>query len=219
MGNTKTSDEQRRHYIKLMGTEMGATFHALWQELASAHWRWSEFVALFGTGPETVEVLNRAAATLFRLVQDDWFCQTALHITRLTDRSAVCGRQNLTIQSLPNLIADPTKAKHVRALVNRALSATEFCRDWRNRHIAHCDLALAIEPRPPVPLESATQLKVDKALESIAQVLNAVLRCYDESTTIIFRPLFSMGARSLLCVLREGLAARDERRRARRTFS
>jgi hypothetical protein len=73
---------------------------------------------------------------------------TLLHIARLADPAnsmGAKGKSNLTIQNLPNLIDHPPTKKTVTALVADSLKATEFCRDWRNRLIAHRDLDLALD--------------------------------------------------------------------------
>ena len=55
------------------------------QEAAFLHLKWNEYVVLFGTGPERVDLLNRAAPGFFHLVQDSWWDDLLLHISRMTD--------------------------------------------------------------------------------------------------------------------------------------
>ena len=50
-----------------------------------------------------------------------------------------------------------------------ALVATEFCRDWRNRHIAHRDLQLALK-QGAEPLKPASRSKVREALEALKRL-------------------------------------------------
>lgn len=66
----------------------------------------------------------------------------------------------------------------VTKLVAEAIKLTEFCRDWRNRRIAHRDLKLALE-------QSTTQSRaqVKKALKAVAGILNAVEKQYCGLTT------------------------------------
>ena len=44
-----TADEARNEYISKMGRELGEVYHHLWQEVASVHQKWDEYVELFGT--------------------------------------------------------------------------------------------------------------------------------------------------------------------------
>jgi hypothetical protein len=211
MANTLTAEEQRQEYIQQMGDALGRQFHALWQEVAWLYSKWAEYLELFGTSPSRVELLNSAAPGFFRIVQDTLWEDTILHIARLTDRPKSFGKANLTICGLPSLVDDATTKESVSNLVQTAVQAADFCRDWRNRHIAHRDLALALK-EGAIPLEPASRQDVKRALESIANVLNAVTAHYGDSTTAFDVKHGSGGAVSLLYVLNDGLKADAARR-------
>ncbi len=66
---------------------------------------------------------------------------------------------------------DPVLASKVEACAEGARVSCAFAIDWRNRHIAHRDLALAIKNSAAVPLASASRTDVDAALKSIRAVL------------------------------------------------
>ena len=83
-------------------------------------------------------------------------------------------KANLTIRNLPGLIGDAAAKAKVAGLVDVAIRATEFCRDWRNRHIGHNDLKLAIG-EPAKPLADASRKQVKDALKAIADVVNVPL--------------------------------------------
>lgn len=211
MTNYRTAEEAKLEYIKCMGKPLGKLFHALWQEVAWLHSKWAEYVELFGTKPSRIELLNEAAPLFFRIVQDSLWEDTILHIARLTDPPKSVGKDNLTIQAIPNLVNDPNNAQAISNLIQIAVQASDFCRDWRNRHIAHRDLKLAIE-EGIVPLESASRKKVKKAIHSIAEVLNAVTQHYCDSTSVFHIDGYPGGAASLLYVLDNGVKAERERR-------
>jgi AbiU2 len=78
-------------------------------------------------------------------VQDSLWEDTLLHLSRITDRPETGGRENLTIQRLPGLVTDTALATELRTLVEQAVTRSAFARKWRNRRIAHSDLALAIK--------------------------------------------------------------------------
>jgi AbiU2 len=98
----------------------------------------------------------------------------------------------------------------VSKLIAVAINDTAFCRDWRNRHIAHRDLKLALE-QSTTPLAGASRADVNKALKSIAAVLNALDGHYFQSETRYDLGASIGGATSLLHVLGEGSRARAER--------
>jgi hypothetical protein len=210
MGRYLTAEQAKAEYIERMGKPLGQEFHALWQETAWLHAKWAEYVELFGTKESRFELLNAAAPRFFRFVQDSLWDDTILHIARLTDHPNSAGKANLTIQRLPDLVNDAGTKKTVSHLVDIAINNAQFCRDWRNRHIAHRDLDLALHEGAKL-LEPASRMSVKQALKSIVDVLNAVTEHYTDSTSHFDFPSPSGGAASLLYVLDDGLRADAER--------
>ncbi|MGZ8401654.1 MAG: AbiU2 domain-containing protein [Methyloceanibacter sp.] len=95
-------------------------------------------------------------------------------------------------------------------MVEIAVKETEFCRDWRNRHIAHRDLDLAITDTAQ-PLKAASRKQVKDALFSIVNVLNALEAHYMSSTTYFKLGVGAGGAVSLIYILDDGIRADVER--------
>jgi hypothetical protein len=205
-----TAEEAKLENIKRMGEPLGKLYSALWQEVSWLNFKWTEYVELFGTKPSRIQLLNKAAPAFFRIVQDSLWEDTIIHIARLTDPPKSAGKENLTVQALSPLIADPQITKNVADLVQMAIEASDFCRDWRNRHIAHRDLKLSSE-EGATPLKSASREKMKQAIQSIADVLNAVSLHYSESTTAFDIGGLLSGDSSLLYVLDDGIKAREER--------
>jgi hypothetical protein len=139
--------------------------------------------------------------------------ETLLHIARLTDPPKSMGRENLTIKKLPELVNDPMIKITVEALVETVMNKKKFCRDWRNRHLAHRDLDLAMN-KSAKPLKTASRKQVTEALKTIADVLNEVSVHYAESEMLFAGTHSAGGAVSLLYVLDDGIrvqAIRKER--------
>src|SRR5262249_3497991 len=134
---------------------------------------WNEYVELFGTKPSRIDLMNWAAGSFFGMLQNELWNVTLLHMARLTDSPRFVGRPNLSIHALPELIADGTLRTKVEGLVAAALTQTAFCRDWRNRLLAHADLDLALEV-PSRPLSEASRKHVNDGLASLTNVLNAL---------------------------------------------
>lgn len=210
-----TADEARSRNAGAMGEKLGDIYSQLWQELAWLYRTWAEYVALFGTKESRVELLNGAAPAFTRMVQDALWEGVILHIARLTDPPKSMGKLNLSIRAFEEAVTDADVKSRVSAAVAEALTASDFCRDWRNRHLAHRDLNLALR-RGAEPLKAATRLKVKEALESLSAVLNVVSRKYLDSTTFFDLDLRvgggPGGAMSLLYYVDMGL---DAERRAR----
>jgi hypothetical protein len=208
-----TAEEAKKHNIDKMGEPLGAQFSALWQEVAQLHMNWAEYVELFGTKPQRIELLNRAAPYFFRMIQDRLWETAVLHLARLTDPPKSMGqqdKQNLTIQNLPELINDAMTKAEVISLNEIALKETEFCRDWRNRYIAHRDLNLALD-QPTTPLAEGSRKQVSVALKVIANVMNAVQIRYLGGETRYDLAARHNGSVTLLYLLDEGLRAKGAR--------
>lgn len=192
-----------------MGRPVGEQYSALWQELVWLYAVWGEYVDLYGTNAPRVELMNRAAGGFFRIVQDAVWEQTLLHIARLTDPARSAGKPNLSVQSLLAVVSEPAPRRAVETKVKAAVEASAFCRDWRNRRIAHRDLDLALK-NPTQPLAPASRLQVRNALDRIADVLNTLSLHYLHSETYFEGGLVHSGT-SLLNLLRSALTERDER--------
>ncbi len=211
-------DEILQNHIKHMGEKLGTYFDALWKEVAWVYTKWSEYDELFGKKPSRVDLLNDAAPTFFHIVQDCLFKDILFHIARLTDPRKSVGKKNLSVRGFPDLISSDTLKNEVGILIDAAIQKADFCRDWRNRRLAHKDLKLSLSDEA-VPLKSASREKVKDLLEAISSIMNAIAIHYS-NTTILFDGLPRIkGAEALLYILDDGIKAektRQERIRDRK---
>ncbi|KNH29212.1 hypothetical protein ACS77_04820 [Pseudomonas syringae] len=207
----RTAEQARAENIAVMGQEIGAIYTALWQEVALIHQKWGQFVELFGTSPERVELLNKAAPTLFRTFQDSLWEDLLLHLARLTDPPQSVRKSNLSLRRLQEAVIGSPVETAVETLTSKAVTATAFARDWRNRKLAHRDLDLALGLQI-APLAPASRIAVKEALSAVADVLNVVAGHYHDSTTMFHFNGANTDAASLLYILRDGLRYEEERR-------
>jgi hypothetical protein len=199
---SRTAEEAKNDSIAKMGKELGSIYSALWQEVAHLEGKWQQFLVLYGTNPERVDLLNDTAPYFFHLLQDILWENVVLHLARLTDPPTSLGkkdRANLSIQALPAFVTDQTFHGMVTTKVKVAIDATEFARDWRNRLLAHRDLSLAIDEHAK-PLETATRDSARVALKAIEDVLNSVEAHYLSSET--FYGAGGGGPGDAVCLLR-----------------
>lgn len=210
MASRLSPDEVRADYLNKLGPELGSIFHALNSDLAWLQVKWAEYRELFGTSPERIDILNKAAGLFSRIVQDALWESVLLDLTRLTDPIEIGGRSNLTIAKLPELCEEPALGSNISELVEIALEATKFARDWRNRHISHRDLMLAVDSAAK-PLEPASRAQVSNAVKAIHAVLNHISEKVLDTTLgdQVITP--ATGSVSLLYVLRDGLEADENR--------
>ncbi len=206
----RTAVQAKADHVAKMGEEIGTIYSALWQEIAWINKKWAQYVELFGTSPERIELLNRAAASIIRTVQDTLWEDVLLHLARLTDPQKSMGKANLSVRHLAALLASSPINTQVEPLAAAALAACEFARDWRNRRLAHRDLDLALGKNVE-PLAPASRAAVKAALAALEELLNAVSLHYLDSTTLFTLDPGGEDAVSLLYLLRDGLQYRDDR--------
>ena len=206
----QSASQAKAQYIEKMGEPLGAQFHALWQEVSLLHINWKEYVTLFGTNPMRIERLNQSAPAFFRMIQDELWSTTLLHIARLLDPPKTGGRDNLTVRNFTDLV-DQNLKMPLAELIDEAITDTTFARDWRNKLIAHRDLALALEDGSADSLTPASRNDVVTALNRLTAVMNCVQRHYLDSETAFDVAARHNGALTLLYLLGDGLRAKSER--------
>jgi hypothetical protein len=207
-----TAEEAEQEYLKAMGTELGPFYSLLVKECSLLHMEWAEFKILFGTNPERIELMNQTAHSFFFHLQNTLWERTLLHIARLMDPpNSGKDKENVTLLALPELVDLAIRPK-IDDLLQVAQQKCAFSIDWRKRRIAHRDLGLALKENAK-PLETASRLSVNSALEAIATVLNVVESHYRESGIVAYEFVMEPpgGAKALLYFLREGLEARARR--------
>jgi len=209
MSNREEVDAAKKEYIVCMGKPLGRLFYALVNEVEWLYIKWKEYIFLYGAEQSRIDLLNKVAPLFFRVVQDLLFEGILLHITRLTDPPKSAGRDNLTIQKIPPLVSDQRLTEILQSKIEVALQRSVFCRDWRNRHIAHQDLQLVIEEGIN-PLQPANQKMVQEALDAITDVLNTVILHYNRSEIGFGVMHNNGGGESLLDFINDALGTEEE---------
>lgn len=146
----RTSDETKAAYQQTMRSELGEVYHAIVAEAAYLNSKWADYLTLYDS-KDRVDLLNKAAPAFFGRHQHMCVEDMFLHIARLTDKPYTGKKANLTVSQLVGLVTDPRFTQHLQSLLVTAEQKAEFCRDWRNRKIAHNDFDLALG-RAAVPL-------------------------------------------------------------------
>lgn len=205
MSEQKSPEEIRQENIRQFGQNLGLLYTILLNEVSWLKVRWKQYQELFGTNPERIDILNEVAGLFFRIIQDGLLEDTLLHICRITDPPESAGAENLTIRRLPDLIEDEDFNEEIAGLVDNLVQETQFARDWRNRRLAHSDLALAMEEGAR-PLEGVSRERINKTIGSLHQLLHRLSVQYSrqELSMEVITP--ADDALSLLYVLRDGLA-------------
>jgi hypothetical protein len=202
---TQIEDEHIQH----MGKPLGRLFSALWKELVWLHIKWGEYVELFGTNSERVELLNRAAPNFFGIIQDVLLDNILLHIARMTDEPGSGSKKTLTVHAFSEAV-DLKIQGTVETLIELAKNKVQFCRDLRNKRMAHSDLKLALDPESAALLPAVSRAQVREALKAIGNVLNAVEEHYGSAPTGFEHTIPALGGAGLLLeVLESGMITRQ----------
>lgn len=120
MSREFTAEQVEQKYVLKMGPELGQLFACLYNETAWLYWKWGEYVGLFGTSEQRVNLLNKASGRFAKMLQDVLFEDTLLHIARLPTslvigepRRSSCGSCHMArtsrpprLSSAPLLLAD-----------------------------------------------------------------------------------------------------------------
>lgn len=201
-----------------MGEELGSVYTAICDEVTLIHIKWDEYMTLFSKKPR-VELLNKAAPGFFMLIQRVLFDDLVLSLARLTDPvetkiSRSIKKDNLTVQRLPLLLGNPEKRSRLQILIDSVIKETAFCRDRRNRALAHKDLALSLEKDGVTPLEHVTTEKIAKALSALAEIVKYMCKEYFNSDFSFDKIIRNGGADHLIYTLHDGML-RDEEKKLR----
>jgi len=198
-----TEPELRQRYCEAMGSDLGDVFHQLMQEAAWLHLKWNEYVALFANAHK-VHQLNRAAPGFFRMVEETWSDDLILHICRMTDQ----GNDVLTVRLIPKLVTVALR-DDVNSRLRTLIAAADFARDWRDRRIAHRNIALALD-RSAEPLSVADKQAFTRAIEAIDELLHFVDHHFTNAGRVMYDHLDTLGGvQSVLDIVERGLRDRD----------
>jgi len=208
MGTNLNCDEVERKYVDLMGCELGPVYNCLQAECTLLNSTWRQFIELFATNAERIEVLKWSAEYFFHVVRDVFLDSTLLRLSRITDLPSMGKKQNVTLALLPSLVDDVLRPQIDAALI-QVQESTTFARDWRNRHIAHQDFGLTFGDSAS-PLATATRKNVTDAIADVNSLLNLVESHYVKGT-IAFERLIARGqADDLIQVLNEEFQREQE---------
>jgi hypothetical protein len=141
MGTSLNSDEVEKKYVESMGPDLGPVYNRLQAECTLLNSTWQQFIELFATNEERLEVFKWSAEYFFHVVHDIFLESTLLKLSRITDPPWTGTKQNVALTLLPSLF-DEVLRPEIETALQRVNNSTAFARDWRNRHIAHQDFSL-----------------------------------------------------------------------------
>lgn len=215
MSRFKTPDEVLDEHLRAMGPKLGAVYNSLFNDLSWLHDKWKQYRILYAASEKQIALLNEIAGYFFYFLHETIFEGIVLNLARLTDpiQTGRGGQQqkNLTMQSLPSLVADPSLGRELEELVKAALDACSSSRKWRHKRYAHRDLSLVLAMSGD-PLPGISRADIEKALASLRSLLNKLEQFYFGSKIDYQMTLPEVGdAESVVYYLKKGLNAERAR--------
>ena len=103
---------------------------------------------------------------------------------------------------------------HLQLESAKAKDKCSFARDLRNKRIAHNDLSTKLQVKPDL-LPTVTRKKIEDALESICNVMNAVAGYFEDSTVAYELAILPDDGNTLIARLRDAKIYRKQLRELR----
>lgn len=195
---------------------------ALWKHITELHAEWKSLLHLFGVSQAQSDSLNKVAGAFFDTVYRTLIRDILLGISRLTDPLSTVGKDNLVLErlaALPEVQADSALSSKVAAKLREVKVKAASIRDYRNKYLAHLDLAASLGPGSDV-LPGIKRQDIDAVLEGFADLFNLIEQTLRDSTVMFKEVSIHGGPQSLLRHLQDAQSWRAlpfaERRRPRR---
>jgi hypothetical protein len=199
-----------------MPPDLAEVYNGLDHVLVWLYARWNIYRQVFGTSEERIKLLNETAPAFFKVCQDAIWADIRMELSRITDPAETFGKPNLTLKRLVNLIdpaQHPTLAAEAGQLLQEVEKRCDSFRDWRNRRGGHRDLDTALD-RHIRPLPAASRQMIEDALQSVSELMNALLGYFDKDTQKYFQGLEPLGnGDTLIAYLERARAQRENERR------
>ncbi len=211
MAENKAAEQVRDEHLQALGPTLGPLDHALHAEVTWLHAKWKQYRILFAESPERIELLNGVAGFFFHVIQKVLWEDVVIHIARLTDPPKSVGKDNLTLLRLAAAVQVPALSLEITNLVEQARTDAEFARVWRNRHLAHRDLELAVDDRA-TPLPGISRENMERALAAVREVLNKIEGHFWQSEVAFTHFLARDDAESLTYYLKVAVDAESRQR-------
>jgi hypothetical protein len=181
-------------------------FADLWQDVAWLHRKWQTYSDLFGA-PEKFGVLNDTGRAFFQTVEEALRMDMIMSFGRLLDPPKSMGKDNLSIGHLIKELRNHCDASLQESLQQRLDELKEHCKPitkWRNRRVAHNDLATAMEYHPE-RLPHIGPSYVDQALAGLSDLMNSVQRQFQDGESCFQPHITHGGAKDVIFYLEQAL--------------
>jgi hypothetical protein len=196
--------EVKANLIDKMGEKLGNAFYLIDNDIIYLTFLWRNHLDLYDSGKENINKLNTVSANFFYLSQKVFWENIILRLSKLLDKRATgFGNKKKLNLTLDTLIENIDVEVNLKILLENKLKVINtkgsFCRDWRNRHIAHSDFDLRLKTEGFNALEVSSRAKLDDVLQEIYEYMNLIRSHFLDGEYTIYTKIIGLsGAERLL---------------------
>ena len=205
--------------IKNMDKDLAEVYVAISQEVFLLHSRWCEYLTLYGTSKDHIEVMNKIAPNFFSIIQIGLQENITLQIARLIDPPCTGPNKkykNLSIKWFPELIQNGELKEKVETLICLTDKVAEPCKTWRDQWHAHRDKDVVLAPEEARPLPRISQQNIREPIDAITKIRDVIASHYlNRLTSTISLPQRG-GAENVLEILDKHIRTQQETLKAKR---
>lgn len=154
----------------------------LWEflnsEVLSLHERWIIYRQVYGTNPERIDLVNKAASGFFAISQRVLMNDVQLTLIKLAEES----QKNATLGRLVSEVRRTAAGKSSAALSNSLIKLRQSCqkiKDRRDKDIAHFGLSVQLGNKASV-LPGPSRQEIEEALTELRTFMNTFLLLFGE---------------------------------------
>ena len=174
-------------------------------EVKWIHVKWNVYKQLFDSSQEKIDLINRSAPQFFGIIQQIFFVDVVLGLSRLTDPAESSGHKNLSLQ----LVIDEFDNSGLLELSSKLDSdyekieqECEPIRKWRNKKISHSDFQTTLNVSDN-PLPNISKVDIENVLDKIRDFMDHINSAFFESKIYYEHAMTSTGGNVLLGKLKE----------------
>ena len=199
-----------------MDKELAEVYDAIYQEVLLLNSRWGEYLTLYGTGNDHIEVMNKTAPNFFGMIQTGLQENITLQIARLINPPCTRGNKNLSIKLFPELIQNGKLKEKVVKLICLTEKVVKPCKPWRNKWHAHRDKDIVLDAETE-PLPTIVQQNINESIKAITNILDVIRSHYQgkSTSTLPFIQEWSQ-AKPVLEILDRHIRTQQKTRKAKR---
>ncbi len=182
-------------------------YEELKTEITWLHVRWIIYRQLFAASNKRVDLLNECASAFFYIIQELLLWEVQVSLSKLTDPARSGRFDNLSLEQLQSRLGahgDQKLAARTRSMLDELHSKSEPFRSWRNKQLAHLDLATAMKSSPD-PLPEISRQMIEEALGLVRKYMNKIEEHYRDSEIGYEHFIMQSDGEALVAMLRYGL--------------